>query len=69
MATAPPGHFEPLRHALNLRLMLITSRQRSLAFRKFRNIRSHEKMRVLPDTIGSGKHRVPFRAVPAHSRG
>jgi hypothetical protein len=45
--------------------MLITSRQRSLAFRKVRNA----KTRRSPDTIGSGKLRVSFRAAPAYSSG
>src|SRR6266699_641869 len=63
VASAPHVHFNPLRHPFNLRPMLITSRQRSLAFGKVRDT----KNAALPDTIGSGKRRVSFRAAPAHS--
>ena len=55
----------PLRHPVNFRPILITSRHRSLAFCKVRSA----KNAALPDTIGSGKHRVPFRAAPPHSSG
>lgn len=64
-ASAPHVHCRPLRHPFNLRPMLITSCQRSLAFGKIRST----KNAVSPDTIGSGKHRVPFRATPTHSSG
>ena len=63
--SAPHSHLLPLRHPFNMRPMLITSRHGSLAFRKTRSA----KNAVSPDTIGSGKHRVPFRAAPAHSSG
>jgi hypothetical protein len=60
VATAPHAHLDPSRHPFNLRPMLITSRQRSLAIRKARS----DKNAALPDTIGSGKRRVSFRASP-----
>ena len=63
VASAPHAHLSPLRHPFNLRPMLITSRQRSLAFGKVRGA----KNAAPPDTIGSGKRRVSFRAAPAHS--
>ena len=62
-ASAPHVHCRPLRHPFNLRPMLITSRHRSLAFGKIWSA----KNAASPDTIGSGKHRVSFRAAPAHS--
>ena len=63
---APHAHTgRPLRHPVNLRPILITSCQRSLAFRKVRSA----KNAASPDTIGSGKHRVSFRAAPPHSSG
>jgi hypothetical protein len=64
VASAPHAHLSPLRHPFNLRPMLITSRQRSLAFGKVRGA----KNAALP-----GYHRfretsrVSFRAAPAHS--
>ena len=64
-ASAPHAQFGPLRHPFNLRPILITSRQHSLAFRKVRSA----KNAASPDTIGSGKHRVPLRAAPPHSSG
>ena len=64
-ASAPHAQFATLRHPFNLRPMLITSCQRSLAFRKVRSA----KNAASPDTIGSGKRRVSFRAAPAHSSG
>ena len=63
VASAPQAHVSPLRHPFNLRPMLITSCQRSLAIRKVRSA----KNAAFPDTIGSGKHRVPFRVAPTHS--
>ena len=60
MATAPHLQISEMRHPVNLRPMLITSCQRSLAFRKVRSA----KNATLPDTIGSGKRRVSFRAAP-----
>jgi len=60
MATAPHLQISEMRHPVNLRPMLITSRQRSLAFRKVRSA----KNATPPDTIGSGKRRVSFRAAP-----
>ena len=61
-ASAPHTHIGPLRHPFNLRPTLITSCQRSLAFRKVRSA----KNAASPDTIGSREHRVPFRAAPRH---
>ena len=63
--SAPHAHCRPLRHPFNLCPMLITSRQHSLAFGKVRSA----KNAASPDTIGSGKRRVSFRAAPAHSSG
>jgi hypothetical protein len=61
-ASAPHTHTgRPLRHPVNLRPTLITSCQRSLAFCKVRSA----KNATPPDTIGSGKRRVSFRAAPA----
>jgi hypothetical protein len=65
-ASAPHAHCRPLRHPFNLCPMLITSRQHSLAFGK---VRSSAKNAASPDTIGSGKRRVSFRATPTHSSG
>jgi len=63
MATAPHLQISEMRHPVNLRPMLITSCQRSLAFRKIRGT----KNAASPDTIGSGKHRVSSRAASTHS--
>jgi hypothetical protein len=65
-ASAPHSHTgRPLRHPVNLRPTLITSRQRPLAFGKIRSA----KNAAPPDTIGSGKRRVSFRAAPASFQG
>jgi len=61
-ASAPHAHCRPLRHPFNLRPMLITSCQRSLAFCKVRSV----KNAASPDTIGSGNTAFPFRAAPRH---
>ncbi len=61
--SAPHAHCRPLRHPFNLCPMLITSCQHSLAFGKVQSA----KNAASPDTIGSGKRRVPFRAAPVHS--
>ena len=62
--SAPHSHLRPSRHPLNMRPMLITSRHRSLAFRKTRSA----KNAMPPDTIGSGNIAFPW-AAPAHSSG
>ena len=54
-ASAPHTHIGPLRHPVNLRPTLITSCQRSLAFRKVRSA----KNAASPDTIGSGNTAFP----------
>ena len=63
-ASAPHAHCRPLRHPFNLRPMLITSRQRSLAFGKVQDA----KNAAFPDTICSGKRRAfpsgPPRLIP-----
>jgi hypothetical protein len=56
LASAPHAHVGPLRHPFNLRPILITSCQHSLAFRKVRSA----KNAASPDTIGSGNTAFPF---------
>ena len=66
-ASAPHVHCRPLRHPFNLRPMLITSRQRSLAFRKVRDAKNaappgYHWFRETPRFVS-------FRASPTHSSG
>ena len=63
MATAPHLQISEMRHPVNLRPTLITSRRRSLAFRKVRSTKTQRP----PDIISSGKRCVSFRAASAHS--